>query len=153
MKNDILTSKRQSKGRPSKYTSAFCNQVIELMSKGYSKEAVAGELGISRDTFYQWSKDHKEFSDTIKRGSAQSALYWEKIGMEGMLGKITGFRPAVWIFIMKNRFGYRDSVAVIEEVEESKVMSREESAIRMRRIVEKYGKTLLLHTSSATNAG
>lgn len=125
----------------------MCEQVIKFMGEGYSKQALAGKLGISRDTLYEWSKAHKEFSDTIKRGEAKSLFYWEQVGINGMMGKIKGFRPAVWIFIMKNRFGWRDNVAVIEEVEEPTARPIEDPADRMRRIVEKYGKTLLLHLS------
>lgn len=132
--------------RPSKYNSKLCEEVTKFMAEGYSKQALAGKLGISRDTLYEWGKVHKEFSDTIKVGESMSTLFWEQIGMDGMMGKIKGFRPAVWIFIMKNRFGWRDNVAVIEEIEEPKA-PREDPAVRMRRIVEKYGKTLLLHTS------
>lgn len=119
------------------------------MSEGYSKQALAGKLGISRDTLYEWGKAHKEFSDTIKAGEAQSLMYWEQVGIDGMMGKIKGFRPAVWIFVMKNRFGWRDNVAVIEEVEDPKEVDREDPAIRVRRIVEEYGKTLILHSRSA----
>jgi transposase-like protein len=137
-------------GRPSKYNSKLCEEVTRFMAEGYSKQALAGKLGISRDTLYEWCKTHKEFSDTIKRGEAQSLLYWEQAGIDGMIGKIKGFRPAVWIFVMKNRFGWRDNVTLVEEVEEPKAVDREDPAVRMRRIVEKYGKTLLLHSSPAT---
>lgn len=102
-------------GRPSKYDSQCCELVIKLMSEGYSKQAVAGELGISRDTIYEWCRSHKEFSDTIKIGEAKSLLYWEKIGIDGMKGKIEGFQPSVWIFIMKNRFGWRDNSSKPED--------------------------------------
>lgn len=113
-------------GRPTKYDPNCCSKVVSLMAKGLSKDAVAGKLGISRDTLYEWCKSHEEFSDSIKTGEAKSRYYWEKIGMDGMLGKVKGFRPAVWIFIMKNRFGWRDNVNIQEESTSSRYLPQNE---------------------------
>lgn len=69
-------------GRPTKHESSCCGKVVSLMAKGLSKDAVAGRLGISRDTLYEWCNTHQEFSDSIKTGEAKSRYYWEKIGMD-----------------------------------------------------------------------
>ena len=95
-------------GRPTKYRQEMCNQAIEFMSKGFSKAETSAELGISRETFNQWEKSNAEFSDAIKEGENQSALWWSKMGMAGMTGKIPGFNATVWIFNMKNRHGWAD---------------------------------------------
>ena len=47
-------SSEAKRGRPTKYNPAFCEEAIEVMKKGFSKEAVAGHLGISCDTLYQF---------------------------------------------------------------------------------------------------
>lgn len=89
-------------GRPSEYKQEYCEKVIEYMTQGDSKVAVAAKLGIARDTLYQWAKEHKEFSDTIKRGLDLSQVWWEDLGKELVLqgqGNATA-----WIFNMKNRF-------------------------------------------------
>jgi hypothetical protein len=131
-------------GRPTKYDPKYCNQVVSLMIKGLSKDAVAGQLGISRDTLYEWCQAHEEFSDSIKIGEAKSRYYWEKIGMDGMIGKVKGFRPAVWIFIMKNRFGWRDNVNIQEEVIGSRYLPQndDDSSLTIKRIIEEHGKRL-----------
>lgn len=141
MTNVISAIQIGKKGRPSKYDSSYCDKVLELMSKGFSKQAVAGELGISRDTFYAWVKAHKDFSDTIKISEMRSLLFWENIGIDGMMGKITGFRPAVWIFVMKNRFGWKDNVSLTDELPESDFQD-EDPVSSIRDIVREYGKTL-----------
>ncbi len=97
-------------GRPTKYTTACGDEVIQLMSQGKSKAYVAGRLGIARSTLYNWANAHPEFMDTIKRGETFSQAWWEDLGQAGTLGKIPGFNAAVWIFTMKNRFGWRDKV-------------------------------------------
>lgn len=82
--------------------------LIEHMGDGLSFEAFAGVIGKSKETLYQWVKAHPNFADAKKKGDALSLLFWEKMGLTGMAGKIRGFNVAAWIFNMKNRHGYRD---------------------------------------------
>ena len=95
-------------GRPTKYKKEYCQQVVDFMAQGYSKEATAAHINIAKDTFYAWEKKHAEFSDAIKEGEQKSRLWWEKIGMGGMVGKVPGFNATTWIFNMKNRHGWVD---------------------------------------------
>lgn len=124
------------KGRPSKYHLKYCKVVLEIMTEGFSKEAVAAELGISRDTLYEWCRRYPDFSDTIKRGELLSQRYWEKIGMDGMLGKIKGFKVAIWIFIMKTRFGWSDNP--VQKVTPKRFEVEELSDFDLGEIVRKY---------------
>ena len=78
------------------------------MSSGYSIESFGAVVGVSRETVFEWAKVHPDFSNAIKRGTDQSLLFWERMGMTGMAGKIQGFNAAVYIFNMKNRFKWRD---------------------------------------------
>lgn len=100
--------KKNKGGRPTKYKTEYCREVIDFMTFGYSKEAFCGRIGIAKDTLYKWDKKHKEFADAIKKGEAKSLLFWEKMGIEGATGNISGFNPSTWIFNMKNRFNWRD---------------------------------------------
>lgn len=96
-------------GRPSKYDSIFCEMLIEHMSEGLSFESFAATIGTHRDTLYQWTKTHSDFSDAKKIACEASCLFWEKMGIEGLYtSKETTFNTGVWIFNMKNRHGWRD---------------------------------------------
>lgn len=53
-------------GRPSKYSPAFCEEIINLMSEGYSLTAAASVIGVHKDTVYEWEKQIPEFSDAVK---------------------------------------------------------------------------------------
>jgi hypothetical protein len=131
-------------GRPTKYNPEYCLLVIKWMKKGHSKLFVAGKLGISRDTLYEWCRKYPEFSDTIKVGEMQSYAYWEEIGMKAMLGKMKGFRPSLWIFTMKARFGWRDNSPVKETEDMADVIDRETKQEKPQRtiaeIIEKYSE-------------
>lgn len=95
-------------GRPSKYKAKYCKVAYDLLSKGYSKEAVAGQIGISKQCFYEWVQKHKDFGDAVQRGESASQFYWEDLGMRGTLGQIKGFNASSWMFNMKNRFGWAE---------------------------------------------
>jgi transposase-like protein len=101
---------RNDTGRASTYSPDKCDGIIELMSKGYSKEAVAGHLNICQETLYRWIKDFPEFAKTIKEGMEKSRLFWEKIALDNLTHTQKGrqLNSTVWIFNMKNRFGWTD---------------------------------------------
>lgn len=62
-------------------------ETIELWaSMGLSDSQIAFNLGISKDTFYRYKKEHSDFSDSIKRGKnvadfkVENALYKKATG-------------------------------------------------------------------------
>jgi len=66
-----------ARGRPSVYKDEYCERVIEWMSRGYSVTACAGLIGISRETFYAWQRDHAEFAECVGIGQAKRVLFQE----------------------------------------------------------------------------
>lgn len=95
-------------GRPTKYKPEYCDALIEHMSQGLSYQSFAGVIGVSIECLYEWERTYTEFSDAKKEGIQKCMLVWEKIGINGALGKIKNFNSASYIFNMKNRFGWRD---------------------------------------------
>lgn len=97
-------------GRPTKYDPAFCDVVIEEMSKGYSKEATAGYLRISKNTLYEWAKAHPDFADAITIGESLSQRHWEETLVKHKTHTKNGtqINSQVFNLNMKNRFGWRD---------------------------------------------
>lgn len=57
-------------GRPTKYEPEFCEQVREIMARGFSKTAAAGALGVCKSTFDNWKHEHPEFLAAVKDGDA-----------------------------------------------------------------------------------
>jgi hypothetical protein len=63
-------------------------------------EQLADQLDVSRDTLYEWSKEHPEFSDALKGWlTARNACFYR-------LAKT--LPAAIWIFLAKNWLGMRD---------------------------------------------
>ena len=102
-----MSEEKNKGGRPSSYNPIYCEQLKELMSKGYSYEAFAGSIGVCKQTLYNWEENHQEFLDAKKEAFAACQFYWETLGMKGVEGTV-GVSASIWIFNMKNRFGWKD---------------------------------------------
>lgn len=110
-------------GRPSKYKPEYCEMLIAHMSDGYSFESFAATIGVNRDTLYEWTTRHVEFSDAKKTGRDASLYYWEKVGKDGLYNEVIkdgdgmtvtrSINATVWIFNMKNKHGWRDKQEVV----------------------------------------
>lgn len=102
------------KDRPEKKLEAgWRDRMIELASEGASDVEVRVMLKISADLWYRWIEDEPEFSSTVKICRDLCETWWEKNGRKMAAG--AAGNSAVWIFNMKNRFGWRDK----QEVEHS----------------------------------
>lgn len=103
-------------GRPSKYDPDFPDRLIALMGMGLSFEACCGELGISKDTGYEYVKKYEDFAEAKAIGEAKGQYFWEKIARDCLVmpgGKDADkFNAAVYIFTMKNRFNWKEKKEV-----------------------------------------
>jgi len=90
--------------RPSKYKKEMCDVVLDRMAKGWSVAEVCAEIGISKETFYQWAKDERRtgFPDAVKKGRFLSQAWWEKQARINLNEK--SFNHVLWFMNMKNRF-------------------------------------------------
>jgi len=97
-------------GRPQKeFKEEYCEMLYEHMSKGLSVESFGGVIRVGKELLYKWFELHENFSNAKKEGTTASQLFWEKAGIEGLWGsKENSFNSVVWIFNMRNRFGWRD---------------------------------------------
>lgn len=115
-------------GRPTVYDPKYCQMLIEHMAQGYSFESFGGLTGHSKQTLYEWAAKFEEFGDAKSQGTALSRLFWERLGIEHILNvneteyekgasrsKSKSLNSTVWIFNMKNRFGWRDKQPDEEE--------------------------------------
>lgn len=53
-------------------------KVIELSNQGYSLEAIAGELGVTRKTIYTWRQKYPEFAHLCEVAQGKRLFAWEK---------------------------------------------------------------------------
>lgn len=98
-------------GRPPKpFYPEYCELLIQHMDKGYSFEAFGAHANCSKDTLYLWLSEYPDFLDARKEGESKCRRFWEELGIRGIQGEFMGFGQSVYIFNMKNRFGWRDAI-------------------------------------------
>lgn len=56
-------------------------------------------------------------TEDIRAAMRESRQLWEKVGLNGTLGKIKNFNAASWKFNMQNRFKWKDSVQLSDDPE------------------------------------
>ena len=85
-------------GRPTLYRPEYCQRAIEFMGQGYSVTALAGHLGISKDTIYDWITTHRTFADAINMGRSARVTALEA----KLLNTSKGVGVTAAIFALKN---------------------------------------------------
>lgn len=88
-------------GRPSKYSEAYCAEVIDFLGQGHSLTAFAGEIGVAPSTVKKWAKEIDRFSDAVKRGQAKAVAFWERAVIK--LATTGEGNATACIFGLKNR--------------------------------------------------
>ena len=75
-------------GRTPIYSPEVCVHLEQLASQGLNNNEIADAMGISRNTFYRWLNEYREFSHSLKkyRGIAdievENALFKSAVGSE-----------------------------------------------------------------------
>lgn len=95
------------KYKTSEERQTLCKVYCEYIKQGYSKSFFPE---CDYDTFGTYcAKFPEDFpTDIIKQAEREGMHALEKIGFAGSLGQIKGFVPASWIFIVKNKLGWKD---------------------------------------------
>lgn len=78
MSQSQAEQKKAGVGRPSKYSPAYCDEVIASGAEGLSLTAFAGVIGVDRSTINEWMAVHPEFSQACKKAQAKRTLYLER---------------------------------------------------------------------------
>ena len=85
--------------------------ILKEYSDGASDVEIKAYIWEERGTFSnglwnRWLKEEDVFSQTIKKGRALSARWWEHRGRTSL--DDNGFNYTGWYMNMKNRFGWKD---------------------------------------------
>jgi hypothetical protein len=101
-------------GRPKKTLDDLPSNWKEIMillgQEGGSRAEVQCALGMNETTWYRFLDEYEEFSQTEKERKTLSEAWWNHRGREMVNGSKGD--STVWIFNMKNRFGWKDRIDV-----------------------------------------
>lgn len=97
-----MSTEQAQLGRPTEYRPEFCARVLELGKEGASVVEMAADLGVHRDSLYEWEKVHSDFSDAFTHARQHSQAWWERQGRVNLLTQ--GFNASLWSKNMGCRF-------------------------------------------------
>lgn len=109
------------------YSKKYCQELIDHMSNGYSFCSFACIINVTVNTICNWEKDHPDFAEARAMGQTASYYFWQKMGIGGVQGKIRGFNANAWIFVMKNRFDWREQKEALKVGEEGSTVYQVET--------------------------
>jgi transposase-like protein len=109
-----MTEEKRPVGRPSKYDSKFCDEVIALGRIGKSVEAIGAILGVGTKTLYNWRDQHEDFLHALDMAKEFELQWWEDIAQTHMIENKESdkINATIWSRSMAARFPkkYREQV-------------------------------------------
>lgn len=106
------------KYKTNKARKRLCLKYCNHLTKGLSQESFSDCSYKTIESYISRYPDDFPI-DKIEKAKRQGRLFWEKVGMDGMMGKIKGFNAKVWGFNFKNRFGWQENP---EQINDEKII-------------------------------
>lgn len=103
-------------GRPSKYKPEMCDQLIQTFADGHFIGTFCADVGIHKDTFYDWLKKFPDFSEAYKKAKCAGDKHYTKLIRLIATGKIRGNVTAA-IYLTKCGLKWRDDEMEVQEVD------------------------------------
>ena len=72
-------------GRPSLYKPEYCDLVKSLGKEGKSVVQMANACGVTKQSMYEWEKEHEDFSYAFSLARQYSQEWWESTGQENLV--------------------------------------------------------------------
>ena len=118
MKTKNAFIKYYTAGQPTKYDKEkHIGLLFDIFSKGEGVTAFLDEAAVSKRTFYDWLKAHKEFAQAYEGALNRSQRQWEAYPLN-----IPNLNIPYWSIIMRNRFGFGKSRFKIADKKNAKEM-------------------------------
>lgn len=97
------------------YHPDMCDHIIRLMAQGHSVSAVAGFLGIAKDTMFTWVNQREALAHAVRIGQGLRVAFLEKLGRE--YAEIGNHAGVTWCNYMLRSADqtYRNSGPLIEQ--------------------------------------
>lgn len=87
---------------------SWAKELIEYYRNGYSDAEVAAAMNISMRQFNTMLTDNPTFSKLVEFGRTLALAWWEGQARKNLGNK--QFNTPLWVFTMKNKYGWADKV-------------------------------------------
>lgn len=94
-------------GRHPEYKPEMCQEMIDMMAKGMLDVEIYAKWGISKNTFYRWIRENKEFSEAYEIGLPKCEAAFIGFLRKMATGKLEGKHSFTSIaMILNTKFKY-----------------------------------------------
>lgn len=97
----------------------WARKLIELYSEGYSDAEVASEMKITIREYHKQITESPVFAKLVEFGRTLSLAWWEGQARKNLQNK--QFNTPLWVFNMKNKFGWAEKTESKTEVENTNI--------------------------------
>lgn len=87
------------------YNEGHPQRMLELFTKGSLNTQVIATLGLKKDTFYRWIREHENFKTAYEIGRARAEAFWAQQLQEMTIERNDRGAKAC-IMILNNNFGW-----------------------------------------------
>ncbi len=95
----------------SEYTQSHPELMLRLMTEGKLNMQVIAALGLKKDTFYRWIREHEDFKTAYEIGRCRAEAYWAQ-QLQDMTIERNDKGCKACIMILNNNFGWgKDEMA------------------------------------------
>lgn len=118
--------KPKAVGAPTKYKPQFCQDLLDHMEKGGSKESFGAylyktyrdrKLLVSKVTVYNWTKLFPEFLNAMEGAEALSRMFWENLGTQGTMGNLRRIKSKTPVLTEEGKQAYDERGKAVEKIE------------------------------------
>ncbi|MFG1277468.1 hypothetical protein [Xanthobacter autotrophicus] len=97
------------------YHPDMCDHIIRLMAQGHSVSAVAGFIGVAKDTLFLWANQREALAHAVRIGQGLRVAFLEKLGRE--YADAQNHAGVAWTNYMLRSAdqGYRNAGPLIEQ--------------------------------------
>lgn len=129
---EVLPARRR--GRPSSYTSSYCDRVLHLATEGCGKAEIAAGLGVSVKTLNAWAAAYDDFREAMIEAKELEYAWWLAVGRKGQFTRT--WNSSAWALQMRNRFRKRfhDRIPAKDEAPEESVNAEQLRAQMERKL-------------------
>lgn len=86
------------------YQPAYCEMLDQHLGRGMSLESFVGVVCEDLDDIKGWIKTYPAFARAYRIGEAKARLFFEDLGIRGMMGEYRGFNANTFRFMVEERF-------------------------------------------------
>lgn len=98
------------RGAPTKYKPEYCERVYDVVGEhAKTIEHFACEIGVHKDTVYEWAKVHADFSDALRLAVQKAQCIWVDRLEDMMIDK--GINAPLVKLYFANRFNWHERSA------------------------------------------